>query len=467
MLNKKELDEVKTIIKEQTNLNKDNVFIDKNYKIEKMTMYLADDFQKQLSSYIESSQLKEQLQNKRLYDDQREKYLLSFDDIKPPKQGKAIYLMKDTSETVNELVTLMNSALEGTKEDMRMSVNTLSVSISEVSQSTVLNKFPMEVALEDIKTGAQTINMKPQMSLANRLSLLSKLAENYFQVEEIVAQFIARQGIDKLMKLITYLETQKKINDITYWFNAMTKLFGFLNALQYITEYEGVLDMFYRFFVKYEKNLNLKMSVLQIFSHLNTYYYTYAQSYFFDLLWECALKYASQHNTKPLRELIAPIEEFTENSLGKYNVRCFELIVHMMENSKGKSHVKDMKEKLYTSGLKEALDKLVMRDSQPKELKDLIERYCVITKEELQGTEYEKKKYDERLKKLDVYEIEVKKKEEIIKQERLYFDEISRDFLYFKRLSEVCSDAGGYYDPYVPTVRLQNTDCEGSSQNYI
>ena len=128
----------------------------------------------------------------------------------------------------------------------------------------------------------------------------------------------------------------------------------------------------------------------------------------------------------------------------------------MLENARDKNHMKNMKEKLYSSGLKEVLDKLVMRDSQPKELKELIERYCVITKEELKGTEYEKKKYEERLKKLDEYERTVKKQEEEIKQKGMYFDEIVTEFLYFKRLSKVCSEAGGYYDPYVPTERYED-----------
>lgn len=395
MLNKRELDEVNNIFKDQSIINKENALIEKNYKIEKITMKLEEDFNKQQKTFIETSALKEQLKNKRLFDDKNETYILSFNDIKPSKHGKVIYLMKDTEDTAIELITLMENVSKGMVDETRTSFYSVSTSNDNVSLSSTFNKLPMEVSLEDIKPSVSIINVKPQMSHANRLSLLSKKAENYFQVEEIAEKFIAEQGIEKLMRHINVLEKQKKKNEITYWFNSMTKLFGFLNALQYITEYEGILQTLYRFFVEYKNQINLQMSVLKIFKHLNTYYYQYEKDnkgYFFDLLWECAEKYALQNNTKPLEELIAPLMEVTETSLGEFSIQCFELVVLMMEKSKGKTHVKEIKEKLYKSGLKEALDKLVMRDSQPDKLKDLIEKYSEITKEELQGTEYAKKK---------------------------------------------------------------------------
>jgi hypothetical protein len=51
---------------------------------------------------------------------------------------------------------------------------------------------------------------------------------------------------------------------------------------------------------------------------------------------------------------------------------------------------------------------------------------------------------------------ELEKKVEFVFLNQKFYEEIVDDFIYFKKLADISSDIGGYFDPYAPTERYDN-----------
>ena len=85
--------------------------------------------------------------------------------------------------------------------------------------------------------------------------------------------------------------------------------------------------------------------------------------------------------------------------------------------------------------------------------KELLDTYQRIINEVIEGSTYQ---FEELNKKIKTYEESItslEKRTEHVFQNQKFYDEIVVDSIQFKKLSEVCIDQAGYYDPYCPTER--------------
>lgn len=101
------------------------------------------------------------------------------------------------------------------------------------------------------------------------------------------------------------------------------------------------------------------------------------------------------------------------------------------------------------------LNKILEKNSQCKsaEFQIQLTNYQKLTGEIIRGSNYEIEIYKKKMKELERKCQESEKKVEVVFLNQRFYEEIVDDFIYFKQLSDVCCDIGGYYDPYSPTER--------------
>ena len=80
--------------------------------------------------------------------------------------------------------------------------------------------------------------------------------------------------------------------------------------------------------------------------------------------------------------------------------------------------------------------------------------YQQLTGEIINGSFYQVLCYKDKLQEMQKHCQELEKKVEFVFLNQKFYEEIVDDFIYFKKLADVCSDVGGYYDPYAPPERF-------------
>lgn len=80
----------------------------------------------------------------------------------------------------------------------------------------------------------------------------------------------------------------------------------------------------------------------------------------------------------------------------------------------------------------------------------------MLTGEIIRGSFYEVETYKKKLRELEKHCNELERKTELIFLNQKFNNEIVEDFIHFKKLAEVCSDVGGYYDPCKLLVIILN-----------
>jgi hypothetical protein len=92
-------------------------------------------------------------------------------------------------------------------------------------------------------------------------------------------------------------------------------------------------------------------------------------------------------------------------------------------------------------------------DCKSMEFQTQLTNYQKLTGEIIRGSYYEIDIYKKKLKQMEKHCQELEKKVEFVFLNQKFYEEIVDDFIYFKKLADVCADVGGYYDPYAPTER--------------
>jgi len=95
--------------------------------------------------------------------------------------------------------------------------------------------------------------------------------------------------------------------------------------------------------------------------------------------------------------------------------------------------------------LKQVLEK--NSECRSKDFQGLLTKYQILTGEIIRGSYYEVETYKKKLRELEKHCNELERKTELIFLNQKFNNEIVEDFIHFKKLAEVCSDVGGYYDP--------------------
>jgi len=96
-------------------------------------------------------------------------------------------------------------------------------------------------------------------------------------------------------------------------------------------------------------------------------------------------------------------------------------------------------------------------ECRSKEFQNFLTKYQLITGEIIRGSFYEVETYKRKVKELEKHCAELERKTELIFLNHKFNNEIVEDFIHFKKLAEVCSEVGGFYDPCKFVFKYQLT----------
>lgn len=86
-------------------------------------------------------------------------------------------------------------------------------------------------------------------------------------------------------------------------------------------------------------------------------------------------------------------------------------------------------------------------DCKSQEFQIQLTNYQKATGEIIRGSAYEVELYKKKMKDIEKHCQELERKVEFVFLNQKFYEEIVDDFIHFKKLSEICSDVGGFYDP--------------------
>ena len=82
-----------------------------------------------------------------------------------------------------------------------------------------------------------------------------------------------------------------------------------------------------------------------------------------------------------------------------------------------------------------------------RDFQNILTKYQILTGDIIRGSFYEVETYKKKLRELEKHCTDLEKKTELIFLNQKFNNEIVEDFIHFKKLAEVCSEVGGYFDP--------------------
>ena len=288
----------------------------------------------------------------------------------------------------------------------------------------------------------------------NKNLMTCKLLGIYVQAPQFTNLFIVEQGIDKIVTLIKML----KINAQAYVAEAISYLMEYQNACQYVNENQYILDTFYKILINNLQRVNTTKYMLNSFLTLQVY----LKEKFSTLFLKAAENYAKETNTKLLESYCNLLKDnYYENK-----EMALEIIISMLTYTEEKCSRTELSQlilKLKEAPITDALEIKNSSSEQQNEMKELfnnhpqykqlLDTYQRITNEVIEGSTYQ---VEELNKKIQTYEesmTSLEKRTEYVFQNQKFYDEIVADFIQFKKLSELCIEEAGYYNPYCPTER--------------
>ena len=288
----------------------------------------------------------------------------------------------------------------------------------------------------------------------NKNLMTCKLLGIYVQAPQFTNLFIVEQGIDKIVTLIKML----KINAQAYVAEAISYLMEYQNACQYVNENQYILDTFYKILINNLQRVNTTKYLLNSFLTLQVY----LKEKFSSLFLKAAENYAKETNTKLLESYCNLLKDnYYENK-----EMALEIIISMLTYTEEKCSRTELSQlilKLKEAPITDALEIKNSSSEQQNEMKELfnnhpqykqlLDTYQRITNEVIEGSTYQ---VEELNKKIQTYEesmTSLEKRTEYVFQNQKFYDEIVADFIQFKKLSELCIEEAGYYNPYCPTER--------------
>ena len=303
----------------------------------------------------------------------------------------------------------------------------------------------------------------------NKCLLTFKLLGIYVKAPQFTNLFIVGEGIEKIVTLIKIL----KINAQAYIAEAISGLMEYQNACQYVNENQYIFDTFYKILMDNLKRVNTTKYMLNTFITLQAY----LKEKFPSLFLKAAENYAKETNSILLEGYCNLLKDnYYENK-----EIALEIIISMLTCTQEKCSRSELSQLILK--LKEApiTDALEIKSSTPEQqnemrelfnnhpqYKELLDTYQRITNEVIEGSTYQVEELNKKIKSYEESITSLEKRTEYVFQNQKFYDEIVADFIQFKKLSEVCIDQAGYYDPYCPTERYNlklgkkiNVDNEG------
>jgi len=260
--------------------------------------------------------------------------------------------------------------------------------------------------------------------------------QNYLLVDVFLEEFISYDGIKPLVEAIEITSG----NSRTYLISAFNNILIYSNALEYIKENPIVVNNLYH--------------VLSFNDTINTIKYTLSGLFFIceflkpeglNLVYNAANEFSKIQGTKIFKELV----QFINNDTIDIKVNSLMLICCILEKA---NNDKPLQAKILVQlqeiDLHPTLEKNASECTSP-EFQIQLSNYQRSTGEIIRGSNYEVEIYKKKHKDLENHCSNLEKKTEFILLNQKFYEEIVDDFIYYKKLSDICIDTANYYDPRI------------------
>ena len=299
---------------------------------------------------------------------------------------------------------------------------------------------------ENIKKEKQNIESIKTKAMNNLKKICHSLT-NYFLIPQFAEEFIIFEGINQILNLIEISSGNTK----AYAIEAFGVLIEYMNALQYISENFYIFSSIYRILVSNEQ-IKVTSNMLSIFYS----FLKYMKNNFYTTFYLAAQKYSNETHTPIFEGFFNLIKDKTFET----KLKSFKLLVAILTFTRDKEKRAELVVALKENGLNDTLEKYAKlgRNGDKnfgEKFNDLLSSYQSLTGEIIKGSEYEIELYKKKLSKYEEHCEKIEKKVEFVFQNQKFYDEIVEDFVYMKKLSEVCAASAGYFDPYTPNERYE------------
>lgn len=260
--------------------------------------------------------------------------------------------------------------------------------------------------------------------------------QNYLSVDVFLEEFISYDGIKPLVEAIEITSG----NSRSYLISAFNNILIYSNALEYIKENPIVVNNLYH--------------VLSFNDTINTIKYTLSGLFFIceflkpeglNLVYNAANEFSKIQGTKIFKELV----QFINNDTIDIKVNALMLICCILEKS---NNDKPLQAKILVQlqeiDLNPTLEKNASECTSP-EFQIQLTNYQKTTGDVIRGSNYEIEIYKKKYKDLENHCSNLEKKTEFILLNQKFYEEIIDDFIYYKKLSDVCIETASFYDPRI------------------
>ena len=319
-------------------------------------------------------------------------------------------------------------------------------------QKNEYDEFDIEENEEENKIEENIVKEKQNLEIIrtkamNNLKKICHSLTNYFLVPQFAEEFIMFEGINQILNLIEISSGNTK----AYAIEAFGVLIEYMNALQYVSENFDIFASFYKILVSNEQ-IKVTSNMLSIFYS----FLKYMKNNFYNTFYLAAQKYANDTRTPIFEGFFNLIKDKTFET----KLKSFKLLVAILTFTRDKEKRAELVVALKENGLNKTLEKYAKlgRNGDKNfgdKFNDLLSSYQSLTGEIIKGSEYEIELYKKKLAKYEEHCEKIEKKVEFVFQNQKFYDEIVEDFVYMKKLSEVCASSAGYFDPYTPTERYE------------
>lgn len=217
--------------------------------------------------------------------------------------------------------------------------------------------------------------------------------------------------------------------------NAFKSLLNYLNAIEYLKDNTEIIEDLYNILINNDalNTANYTLGILIIICN-------FLKDVGAEHIVKAAEKYAKKNETKIFKELV----NFINDSSIDIKINSITLIWFLLSNSNKFKQAKIILH-LQEVEITKILEKNA--DFKSEEFQHQLTNYQKVTGEIIRGSNYEIEIYKKKNKEMEKHCRELEKKVEFVFLNQKFYEEIVDDFITFKKLADVCSDLGGYFDP--------------------
>lgn len=168
------------------------------------------------------------------------------------------------------------------------------------------------------------------------------------------------------------------------------------------------------------------------------------------IVYLAADEYARVNNSKIFLELV----QFINDSMFDIKVNTMTLLSVMLQKSNDSS----FQAKLIVHFNDIDLNSILEKNSEcaSPEFQIQLTNYQKYSGEVIKGSNFQVELYKQRLKETEDYILSIEQKFEFLFLNQNFYEEIVEDFLQYKKISDICSEVGGYYSPGISEFTQQH-----------